>query len=534
MEYRQLKRIGVADRMARKKLQDAKKLSVSPTREKARRLMARETMNAKKSRIYYFLVQELTKQYGTKRVDSAVNDYIVDAVNDYLVAHNNVDESSISELESKVKEGCIRVKMELRQSKEIAGETRRKDLEDAMNSLDMGDDDIESRNSRNNTASTNGVRGGSEEIDSKQWSILNAIKAAEGEELEIKEKNDILAKKMKYRRELDEHNRLYRIYKNKQVADENELFAKQRKAEQDSNNREDANTTDRGAKVRRERDVRLAQIAAKKERLEREKQRKADEEAAEIRRIKQLIEEDKQTQINLRLKQAKMNEDFKAENERFELIKQEQKRKEVEEEIRQQILAKERAEKEEKRRADEFEALQERQRAFARKFDSEAGAAQRAAQEAEANLTSSLIERKQREDDERERLKQEKKRQYMEESKRINAQITARKHKEKLDERENDMTLGRRFKQDKANEDRERAEFRHKHREKTAAMRKMLDEQMQARRQGIADEGGLTRLEANLNRTIIEKMNDANIAKRVQDRINPVTTYRSLGNNIIG
>merc|ERR1711937_855808 len=121
----------------------------------------------------------------------------------------------------------------------------------------MGDDDIESRNSRNNTASTNVVRGGSEEIDSKQWSILNAIKAAEGEELEIKEKNDILAKKMKYRRELDEHNRLYRIYKNKQVADENELFAKQRKAEQDSNNREDANTTDRGAKVRRERDVRL-------------------------------------------------------------------------------------------------------------------------------------------------------------------------------------------------------------------------------------------------------------------------------------
>ncbi len=532
MEYRQLKRIGVADRVAKKKLQDAKKLSSSPTREKARRLMARETMNAKKSRIYYFLVQELTKQYGTKRVDSAVNDYIVDAVNNYLVAHNNVDESSISELESKVKEDCIQIKMQMRQSKETAVQERRRDLEDAMNSLNMGDDAESDR--RTNTASTNGLRGGSEDIDSKQWSVLNAIKAAEGEELEIKEKNDILAKKMKYRRELDEHNRLYRIYKEKQVNDERELFARQRKAEQNFNDREDANQTDRGAKVRAERDVRLEQIATKQQRLAIERQRKAEEEAQEIRRIKQLLEEDRQAQVNARLRQAKMNEDFKAENERFELIKQAQKRKEVEEEIRQQVLAKERAEKEEKRRADEFEALQERQRAFARKFDNEAGAAQRAAEEAEANLTSSLIERKQREDDERERLKQEKRRQYMEESKRINAQITARKHKEKLDEREYDMTLGQKFREDKANEDRERVTFKNKHREKTAAMRKMLDEQMQQKRQGIADEGALTRLEANLNRTLIEKMADANIAKRVQDRINPVTTYRSLGNNIIG
>jgi len=510
------------DNSYNRRLAGTKNLSSSPTRKKAAAILQREAINVKKSKIHSFLIQQLVSQYGTRRPGTMVNKFINEAVNDYLQNNNDVDEQAIDALERFVQRGTEKIKQDKLSSRENAARQAEEaaQLADLERSVEaMGD-------SRRNSAKLDY----SSEIDSAQWTTLNAISSIVGEEAEQAEKDLVNRRRMEYRRILDDHATQYEQRKAEEKAAERRAIQQQREAEERYNKKLDDSSDDLYGKTMSAKHMRLQQIAEKQARLQAEKDRKKQQEAAEIERTKALIEEDRLREIELKEQAARRNAATKAENERFKAIKAERARQEQLEEQRMQREAEARAQREQARRENEFKEKMDRQAKAMSRFADGAGAAAQAAREAEADLTASNMEKKYRADEEKERVKEEHRRREMQKSLIANQMIVDRKKQEAAEARAQDRALGERFRRERSEEEIQRAEDLRVKREKMRAMRSMLDDQMAIRAQGVKDEGSLTNLEANLNKDIIAKLKaNPEFAKRVHDRVKPQTQYKSQG-----
>ncbi len=517
MNLSAVKRVARPDKRTQRQLRDVEKLKGSPTRARAAHMMKEMAMSAQKSKLSSYLMQQLVGQYGSKKqTGSRINDFIRDAVNEYLQNNDGVDESGINALERFVAQGTEKLKTQIM--------NKRRESESGLREVPSAFDprDTPSR------GSTGGHTDYAKEVDSSQWAVLNAILSAQGEDAESQERRKLEEKKARYKNMLDTHQAQFEERKRDEVAAARRQLAAQRAHESMLNNKADSKVANKSELVAAERDARLSQIEEKQKRLAAEAEAKFRGEQQEIARSVRLIEEEKENDIRKKQASMALNARTMAENERFKLIKEEIKMKEAAEEARLQLEAKRRAEAEDKRRQDEFDSRMERAAKFAasqKSFDQ----AKTAAKE-EENRTFANVEKKNREDAAREELKMEKKRQYMMKSKEVNQQLMSARDKQKADEKQRDYELGERFRREKSEMERQKIEDRAKKHEKMEAMRRMLDDQMVERKKNVSDLGALSTLEAQLNRSVIEKLEtNPEFAKRVHDRIKPKTQYQSQG-----
>ena len=524
VQIRAAKRFAKGDRGFQRRLNDSKNLTSSPTRSKARAILERENVNVKKSKIHSFLLQQLLTSFGTKKPDSRVNEFIKRAVDEYIAGNNDVTEAEIQSLEAFVRNGTDKLK----NSHITAREEQERQMKSEQQSRHVH---VEESVRHRQPTPVNYA----DEVDTTQWTVVNAIMSAANEEQAEKEKQERDQRRMAYKKQLDDHKSKYQERKEAEKQAERELMMKQRRAELAFNAREDNKQENRGAKVMAERDVRLRQIEEKKARLDAAAAEKKRLEALEIARIKNGLEEDKRRAEALREAAARQNAATMAENDRFKAIKEERAEEIRREEQRMALEAEARAAREQARREREFQEKMDRQAQAMSRFADGAGAQQAAARATEEKLTQSLIEKKYREDEEREQRKRDHRAKEMAKSLRANAEIVERKRREKELERERDRELGARFQKEREDEIIERNESRQRQLEKMRAMRDMLNDQVNVRAQGVKDHGALTNLEVNLNKDILAKIrSDSTLAKRVHDRVKPKNTYRAYTNNIIG
>jgi hypothetical protein len=506
-------------------LTNSKNLVGSPTRTKAHRILQREQLNVKKSKIHSFLIQQLITSYGTKRPGTRVNEFINNAVNEYLKSNDDVNEEAIGSLERFVKHGTDKLKNDLLNAH---SNHERAELEEQI----RADDLEEQRQERIRTRTPVDY---SKEVDATQWTVVNAILSESGAEQDAREKKVIADRRADYKKQLDSHQSQFLERKEAEEQEVRSVLMNQRRHEEMLNKRADEKVGNSGDKVLIEKTMRFAQIREKQERQARADEKRRREEAEEIQRVQNALEEDRQRAIAIKEDTMRRNAITKAENERFQAIKDQQRKEQEREELRLQVEGRARADREDKRRKDEFNAKMERQEKAMSRFAGGAGAQAKAKAEKESNSTQSAIDKKYRMEEERERVKQEKRDLEQAKSMQANATIVERKRREKEMQLQADRDMGAKFQREKSQQEQERVDERTAKLEKMRKVREMLDAQVGAKQQGVRDLGALTNLESNLNKDILAKIKkDPEFAKKVHDRVKPKVKYASYTNNIFG
>jgi hypothetical protein len=499
-----------------KKISNAKAMGHSPTKSKATSMLVREEMRGKRNRLKCFLLQQMKQKYGTKNSESPVNRYIESSVDSLLLEVSEIDDRVIAALERDIRQKVAELRQKAREM--VSARTMEQEQQE--------EERVRTAESEKSLPPRRDPR---DSLDPKQWVVLNAIISAEGEERTAAEQAAARKKKADYKKILDDHQSLYDKNKASEAARSRKMLEIQRKHESDFNAREDAKSSDRGSKIMTERNIRLGQIEDRQLRRAEEARKKRQEEDGEIARAKMLLQEEADKVDARKRFLAKQQEELIAENEKFKAIKDEIRRKEQLEIVRLQEEAKARQIKEDKRRADEFNDRMERQARLQKGYSTGAGAKMEANRLEEERRTLADIEKKFAADDLRERTKIENRKLRMQEDMKANEAIIARKAKEKEDERMRNVALRERYKKETAEEAAEKFTKAEMHNKKMAQARLMLDDQVRLQRQKFSDEGALSSLEAGLNKSLIQRLEKDDVARKVLAKVKPEQEYVSKG-----
>jgi len=359
---------------------------------------------------------------------------------------------------------------------------------------------------------------------SNDWVLLDAFKAVETDDYMDQLRKDEWAKKMKQRAELDkqiaEHNRQLQ-----QEKDEDNRLRQQTTANYNNwKKQQDSIRSAQHGFLSSEKDVRLAQIKEKEDRLAKEKKERLARENREIKACQREIQRQKQRELQAKEDEKEKQRLIKIENEiEFERRRQEREREAAEDKrLMEEYKAK--LEREEKERKAAFNDRIAKMLAAGEKFAKEGAGAEKA--EFERKLDEMIFREaaeKERADQEREdrdkaRLKSEALRMNMENQKMVELQ---RKLAEKEMAEEKQWAASfRKEGEDYVRNQRIRREQQLERERKEKEMLMLQMEEIKNRRQ--KEEDNMTTTEKSLNSDVLKVLNGPNgdkVLERIQNKL---------------
>lgn len=452
-------------------------------------------------------------------IQKNVEDFLNNKVNEGLPI-----EKSLNQLEQQVREVTTILKRELSMKKAQIDRLKRegdRSKFDGFSSKEEADKMKKSFGYRSQDADAI--------VDTDNWGIINAALALQDEEKVRQEKEDALARKEKFKRELNAQ---------KAAIDSKKM------ADQESKRKDFASVTNATASFEQEklqnwskkivhhahqRTLIEAQIEQRKNDRERERDSKIMAEQHDMERSRHLaaVEEEK-----LRLKkeqQKKIQDRLIEDNEKNKKLKEETKRKQAEEEIFQTIQYERKLILEEERRAAEFQARVDALKKVEDSYQKKTGTAVAEAQAKTEALTLNYMEQKYEADKEKERMKQQKKVMENQRNKDFNATLIEAKERKRQMERENDIE---RRKQSEIEAQRLREKEAQAFEAKKARMHDLklkLDEQVADRYRITKEQSTLSDLEKKLNHGMMTKLTEQpELLNKLVSKVKP-SNYRSVG-----
>lgn len=484
-------------------------------------LLQREEQNAKKSRLESLLTQQFIGKYGSRQVGSSINNFIKSTVTDFVYSYTSVAiaESMIESLESQIRE----ITANMRTKMQTARQERASEV-----SAGQG-----SGNGRDATKPVENAKRGAENID-PSWALLNAVLAQEAEEKERQKAISAERAKAKFRVELDKQ-RAVAAQRNTLIeVDKAQAFEMVKRAKE-LYELDQAQVKERKERVFvAEREMRLKQIEDNKAIREKEKEVKIMQEKMDMLRSRRLQEEEQEL-VRLRKEEQKRAQDrLVEENETNKAIKSEMLQKQWAEEKRMNKEYELKMLREEQARQDAFQARTDALKRSEKGFAHIAGAKAQA-EAFNAQKVMEEVERKYKNDADKEVAKKEQRRRDIEQSREFNMTLIERKQKIKNDERNKDVAMRKKIEADYAAA---QEKERHKAEEKRIKMldlKQRLDEQVQFHHSSSSTaKSGLSQMETELNMTIIKKIeNDPALFAKVMERVNPSPAKARCKNNIL-
>ena len=187
--YKLIKKLQAVSSKGRPNKSDPLK-ELSPTKKKAQAILKAQELMAQKTRLECLLSQQFIGKYGSKKINSSINDVIIKAVKEYTQNNDTVQPESLENLESKISYLTDKIKNEIIKEKD----RRISDI----NIKEHLNSDIYNKKVHNTYQEENSIN-----IDSKNWSILNTVMAVTDSENERKKQEQLRLKKIKFKIDLD-------------------------------------------------------------------------------------------------------------------------------------------------------------------------------------------------------------------------------------------------------------------------------------------------------------------------------------------
>jgi hypothetical protein len=428
----------------------------SPSDKHAFKLLKREEINAKKSRIEDVLIQQYIAKYGSKASISKINSFIRSAVKELLREMDGlqINEKVLSRLESDIKNQAEDIKKGIRDNA-IVNSLQTQDAPYINTALLLSEekpispDKLSTKTTvldRDTAPTPRPEAAEKHTLDSNQWSVVSAMLALTDEEQRLNESRLLLSRKNKFKNELDKQS-------SQRKAKELEVqIEKQRLVEHSRSSvsrfEEEIRQTQmlREEKAKREKTLRLAQMAECKEKKEQDKHRMDAQDQLDVALARKLtIDEEDRKQAH-REQRRKAFDAIREEDERNKSLKEEKMSTQKEYESKQTRDYEAKMQQEEFARKNAYQARLDAKAALAeaknskhdelKLFEAKRVEKLRADRVLEEQRTSLEYSRLLEADKDRERKKTEKRRQEVLRSSEYNLSLIDRKEQKKQQERE--------------------------------------------------------------------------------------------------
>mmetsp|Transcript_26767 Transcript_26767/g.25634 ORF Transcript_26767/g.25634 Transcript_26767/m.25634 type:complete len:551 (-) Transcript_26767:20-1672(-) len=513
----------------------------SPSDKHSFKLLQREEINAKKSRIGHVLTQQYVTKYGSKASISKINSFIKSAVKELLREMDGleINEKVLSRLESDIKNHAEEIKNGIRDNTIVSLQTQ--DAPYINTALlipeekPISPDKLSSKTTvldRDIAPSPLPEAAEKHTVDSNQWSVVSAMLALTDEEQRLKESRLLQSRKNKFKNELDKQS-------SQRKAKELEVqMEKQRMVDQSRSSvsrfEEEIRQTQilREEKAKQVKTLRLAQMAESKEKRAQDKYRVDAQDQLDVALARKLtIEEEDRKQVH-REQRRRAFDAIREEDERNKSLKEEKISTQKEYESKQTRDYEAKMQQEEFARKHAYQARQDAKAALAeaknsnhdelKMFEAKRVEKLRADRVLEEQRTSSEYSRLLEADKDRERKKTEKRRQEVLRSSEYNLSLIDRKEQKKQQEREDAATY--RSHMDKE-ADKQRVKDEANAEKKRLLMWEVkftLDEQVKKTNKFKVNDRILSDKEISLNKGIFEKLeSDPEFREKLYARLNP-------------
>lgn len=341
----------------------------------------------------------------------------------------------------------------------------------------------------------------------KEWQLMLAYQDLVAEEKVKKQQRDNWTKKQQFKNDLDEHVKMQQSMKESEKRDAvryNQYINEDIVKFQQEESQKIQKTKE---KYFEEKKIREEQILERQKRKAEEIEQSKKEEAARNQAALDLIEREKQTLLEIKLRERKRQEAIAKENlENLQKLSERRKEEAAEDHRLMQMYAA-KLDKEAKERETAFQRRLANLEAFAKKYHHE-GAGKKEREDGlkfEALLVKE-IQNKIQKDQEDEKLRLESKKNKELQAARENAKLLERKRQERENTRKNDELLARKY-QSEASEYQQQLQMeRLKHIEKQKKYRTMLDQHMTLRKMEDINLTGMAEKEKRINLPELKKM----------------------------
>lgn len=496
---------------------------ISPTQRRAKAILNREKQIEKSSRLFILLNQQYIGKYGSKHPNSNLNDTITQYVRSFLDHNGSPTNDQLVELEEEI----AQVSRNFRAAVHARSEERTRQAESVIEEQRQAAKEA----MREERARSSGPKLGADDI--AKWSVINSLQLLDFESKQAEEKRkaekktadfrQALAKQVEFQetraKELEDEKR--------QRAQELERLAREL-AEEERRKKEK-----QAQRFLHDRDIIMSQIEERKRVKEAEKAEEVAREQREMARARRLAEQEQIERAEEKRKQKEANDRLVLETERDKQRKAELLRRQQEDEKRMQEEYKAKMEREEQARANAFQSRVEALSKIGDSFyTTGAGAIKREAMKREEQMMLDAIQRKEQEDRKKEEMKQRTRSKNLMNAKLANDQLVQQRIRRAQEDREENMRLAEKFKQEALDNSQRIQMEAQKKREAAQRMKDLLDQQVTAKSQtqGRGKKEVLSDIELKLNQDMIKKIEqNPEIQAKIMRKLNPSLPDRDSG-----
>jgi len=300
--------------------------TTDPKLMRAKAIMEREALKAKKSRLACLLVQQYITKYGSKTSTSRLNGIIKTFVHNYLdTVDGEATNADIDNLERNVAQMTSEAKVEIQTDRD---DRRVKSAEQRAAMEKINSQRFQEKSSTAIPVNYN------PNIDLNNWSVVNTVLALTDQESNEKAQKKVNEKKKQFKVVLDEQVQVMSMKKVEEVENKRKELARALGDVEDFHSQEQKKADAITQQVRKQRDLQMQQIEANKKRQKDERDSRIIQEKRDMERSKRMAELEQQ-QILEKKEWTKMNnERMKEENEKNKLVKADLKRQQGEYEMK--------------------------------------------------------------------------------------------------------------------------------------------------------------------------------------------------------
>ena len=489
-------------------------------RKKLEQIKEREELKGRRSRLQAMLVHKLYEKYAKR--STTKRGIIEDMVTVFVINNDKMTEQKLIELEVAVRDKLAEYSIQnpLNSSRPETGRETNRSEAGAGPVIATS----RAKDSGSEVPNTGRGKDAVPSFLSNDWVLLDAFKAVETDDYMDQLRKDEWAKKMKQRAELDKqiaaHNKQLQ-----QERDENDRLRQQTLSNYNNwkKQQNDIRSNQHGM-LSSEKEIRLAQIKEKEERLAKEKKERLARENREIKACQREIQRQKQRELQAKEDEKEKQRLIKIENEvEFERRRQ-QREREAAEDKRLMEEYKAKLEREESERKAAFNERVAKMLAAGEKFAKEGAGAKKA--EFEKKLDDMIFREaaqkekadQEREDRDKAKLKSDALRMNMENQKMVELQ---RKLAEKEMEEERQWAAS--FRKEGEDYIRNQKIERKKQLERERKEKEMLMLQMEEiKKRRQKEDDNMTTTEKSLNSDVLKVLNGPNgekILERIQNKL---------------
>lgn len=480
----------------------------------------REKVRANRDKLCYIVVEKLTQKHGLPHrhlIQAIVREYI-DASSDGMTAND------LTTLENKVVEAIKLKKMSLPPVGKKGGSSSSSTNQESQQNQ-QSDEQQQQNGSGASSSSSSSSSSGATSIEpprGSEWSMLQEYHLLVEEEKLRKEQEMMRAKKMKFKKLLDDQLAEASKFKNADRSDD-KIYAAMVNQDVEKYHKEEAEK--RAVTFKKHRDElmgRKEQIADSNRRRLEEKEALRLAEERNLRLAQEKIKQEQDAYLAMKAKQREMLARIERENEENQRLRDIEKKRIQEEDQRLMAEYAARLDKQDFDRENAFRLRMESMRALGEKYENEgAGKAIREEQIRMEQLLLKEQQRKEEADAAKERKKADDARERAARALRENEMMKAKKREILEAERREDEQFARMFREEGEKYVREQAAVRVKEKEKQKNYRNILSAQLDVRlSQDRESKFGMEDREKQLNASTLKKVvDDPQILSKIMHRM---------------